>query len=77
MWWLDPSDAETFSIDDQFAVGTDMIVAPVVEKGAILRSVYLPAGSWRRFDESKTFVGGRRVVVDAPLDVLPVFVRAD
>ena len=77
MWWLDPNDAQTFAIDDQFAVGTDMIVAPVVEKGATSRTVYLPAGSWRRYDESNAVAGGRRVVVDAPLDVLPVFIRAD
>ena len=32
MWWLDPKDASTFAIDDQFAVGDDIIIAPVVER---------------------------------------------
>ncbi|CAI7922269.1 unnamed protein product, partial [Closterium sp. NIES-53] len=42
MWWLDPDDAETFPIGDQFAIGDDIIVAPVVVKGQKKRDVYLP-----------------------------------
>lgn len=33
MWWLDPRDEATFTIHDQFALGDDFIVAPVVERG--------------------------------------------
>ena len=79
MWWLAPNDPETFVIDDQFAVGDDVIVAPVVQKGATSRSVYLPSGSWRLWsDETRAVVaGGRRITVPAPLDVLPVFIRVD
>ena len=47
MWWLDPADEATFTIHDQFALGQDMIVAPVVEQGAVTRNVYLTAGLWR------------------------------
>lgn len=52
MWWLDPADEATFTIHDQFALGQDMIVAPVVERGAVTRNVYLTAGLWRdAFDQ--------------------------
>ena len=52
MWWLDPADEATFTIHDQFALGQDMIVAPVVERGAVTRNVYLTAGRWRdAFDQ--------------------------
>lgn len=47
MWWLDPADEATFTIHDQFALGQDLIVAPVVEKGAVRRNVYLTEGLWR------------------------------
>ena len=47
MWWLDPRDEATFTIHDQFALGDDFIVAPVVERGAISRNVYLTRGLWR------------------------------
>jgi hypothetical protein len=76
MWWLSPDDSETFAIDDQFMVGDDMIVAPVVQKGALSRTVYLPSGSWREYESNAVISGGQRVTVDAPLDKLPVFIRA-
>ncbi len=47
MWWLDPADEATFTIHDQFALGQDLIIAPVVEKGAVRRDVYLTEGLWR------------------------------
>ena len=77
MWWLDPKDASTFAIDDQFAVGDDIIIAPVVEKGATSRSVYLPRGAWRRHGDDAVLAGGRRFIVDAPLSQLPVFLRVE
>ena len=40
-------DEVTFTISDQFALGDDLIVAPVVEKGARARDVYLTRGTWR------------------------------
>ena len=77
MWWLDPKDASTFAIDDQFAVGDDIIIAPVVEKGATSRSVYLPRSAWRRHGDDAVLAGGRRFIVDAPLSQLPVFLRVE
>lgn len=40
-------DEATFAIHDQFALGDDMVVAPVVERGARKRDVYLTRGTWR------------------------------
>ncbi len=70
----------------QFMVGDGVLVAPVIRKGDITRSVYLPAHSegWFAFDPHVDFTtntapwyaGGETVVVDAPLGSLPVFVRA-
>ena len=54
----------------------DLLVAPVLEPGARRRRVYLPAGA--RWVEAATGVehaGGRWVEADAPLDVIPVFLR--
>ena len=47
MWWLDPRDEAIFTIHDQFALGDDLIVAPVVERGATTRDIYLTQGRWR------------------------------
>ena len=44
MWWLDPQDAAALAIDDQFLLGDEVLVAPVLEEGAVTRHVYLPSG---------------------------------
>ena len=40
MWWLDPQDAAALAIDDQFLLGDEVLVAPVLEEGAVTRHVY-------------------------------------
>jgi len=52
-----------------------VLVAPVVVEGATSRSVYFPRGCWRDATSGRRFDGPRSAGVDAPLDVLPYFVR--
>lgn len=61
-------------IQDQFLLGDDVLIAPVLEAGATSRRVRLPAGRWRAFD-GKTYKGSREIEIDAPIDVLPYFER--
>jgi len=57
--------------------GPAFLVAPVTEQGATHRSVYLPAGSdWYNFWTNERVRGGQTVEVKAPIDTLPLFVRA-
>ena len=57
---------------DQFVLGNDVIVAPVVEKGARSRSVVLPPGNWRA-EDGKSYRGGQTVKIEVPLERLPYF----
>jgi alpha-D-xyloside xylohydrolase len=68
----DPSVAD---LDDQFLLGPNLLVAPVFA-GDTVRSVYLPEGEWVDWWTDERYRGGRRVEVAAPLDRLPLFVRA-
>ena len=61
-------------IRDAFMMGEDLLVAPVVEKGATSRVVVLPPGTWRA-DDGQVHEGGRTVSVETPLERLPHFVR--
>ena len=71
------SDPNTESIGDEFMFGPALLIAPVTEQGATTRSVYLPAGSdWYNFWTNERLHGGQRVQVAAPIDTLPIFVRA-
>ncbi len=69
-------DEATHSLDDQFLCGDAFLVAPVIEEGATRRTVYLPAGVWYDFWTDERFDGPARIEVDAPLERLPLFVRA-
>uniref|UniRef100_A0A182Q2S0 Glycoside hydrolase family 31 N-terminal domain-containing protein n=1 Tax=Anopheles farauti TaxID=69004 RepID=A0A182Q2S0_9DIPT len=53
LWMLDSTDVNCFSINDEFAIGDGMIVAPVLHRGETVREVYLPQGVWKDgIDES-------------------------
>jgi len=74
MWWLAPRDPATWAIADQFALGDDTIVAPVVVKGASTRDVYLPEGTWRQTGGSRQ--AAPRAVQTGDLVVGPTWLRA-
>ncbi len=76
LFYHSPDDPETFRITDQFMLGPDVVVAPVVTKGAVARDLYLPRGRWVDYRSKQAVEGGRWLKGhQAPLDVLPVFVR--
>lgn len=60
-------------VNDQFMLGSEYLVAPVVTKGMRKRSVRLPCGRWRYDYTGECFEGGQTIEVDAPLEVLPWF----
>jgi len=71
-----PGDKECWRIADQFRLGRDLLVAPVVEEGAATRRLYLPPGDWHDLWDGAARGGGRWIEVDAPLTHIPLFVRA-
>jgi len=73
LFLLDP-DPALFSVQDSYAYGVDMIVAPVIEEGATRRSLILPAGEWRHLWSGERFAAGP-VEVAAPIAQPPVFTR--
>ena len=76
--WMDfPDDANVANISDEYMYGPALLVAPVTEQGATNRPVYLPAGcDWYNFWTNEKLRGGETVTVAAPIDTIPVFVRA-
>jgi alpha-D-xyloside xylohydrolase len=72
-----PNDRNTANIGDEYMFGPAFLVAPVTEQGATIKNVYLPAGSdWYNYWTNQRFHGGQIAKVDAPIDIIPLFVRA-
>ena len=68
-----PDDPNVVGLDQQYMFGDTLLVAPVIEEGAITREVYLPAGHWFHVFTGDTHEGGQMVTVDAPLGTPAVF----
>jgi alpha-glucosidase len=76
LWFEYPDDQRTYTIEDEYLVGRDLLVAPVVRESATKRGVYFPAGDdWVDWWTGKRYEGGRDAEVEAPLDRLPLFAR--
>ncbi len=71
------SDPKVADIGDEYMFGPALLVAPVTEQGATTRTVYLPAGTdWYNFWTNERVHGGQRITVAAPIETIPLFVRA-
>lgn len=71
-----PEDPTAWEVEDAYLYGGGILVAPVCQAGVTGRRVYLPAGaSWTEFETGRVYEGGVWVEADAPLEVIPVFLR--
>ncbi|HZH32966.1 MAG TPA: TIM-barrel domain-containing protein [Pyrinomonadaceae bacterium] len=80
LWFNYPADYNTYAPAlplEQFLVGRDLLVAPVLTEGATKRSVYFPKGdAWIDWWTGARHEGGTTAEIDAPLSRLPLFARA-
>ncbi len=76
LWLHYPQDAAAVARGDQFLWGRDLLVSPVVEKGATSRRLYLPKGSWFDYWTEERIEGGREIDRSVDLETMPLHVRA-
>jgi alpha-glucosidase/alpha-D-xyloside xylohydrolase len=76
LWLHYPGDAAAVARGDEYLFGRDILVAPVVEKGATSRAVYLPHGAWYDFWTGEKIEGGREIIRKVDLETMPVYIRA-
>jgi alpha-D-xyloside xylohydrolase len=69
-------DPRAANIGDQYMFGPAILVNPVTDPGAVSRRIYLPARTWYDFWSGRVTRGGRAIDVEAPLERMPLFVRA-
>ncbi|HEX8710525.1 MAG TPA: TIM-barrel domain-containing protein [Terracidiphilus sp.] len=75
--WLDyPDDLQATSRSHEYLWGRDLLIAPVTQKAATVRKVYLPHGLWYDFWTRKPIHGGREVTRTVDLATIPIYARA-
>ncbi|NXQ24056.1 SP15 protein, partial [Alaudala cheleensis] len=77
-WWLSPTDPAAFTIEDEFLIGDEVLVAPITEKGQTWRDIYLPGEGhlWLDTNTARVFDGGTTLRnYSASLAEVPVFVK--
>lgn len=76
LWLHYPDDPKAVECDDEYLWGRDLLVAPVVEKEASSRQIYLPRGVWYDFWTHERKEGGREITREVDLETMPLYVRA-
>ncbi len=72
-----PAEPNAETLDDQYMLGADVLVAPILMPGATSRHVYFPKGRWWALEDATYIVDGPGFVeVAAPLERIPLFARA-
>jgi alpha-glucosidase len=71
-----PDDPETTNLNEQFLLGSNLLVAPVVEKEASTKRIYLPQGEWIDYNDEKTVYKGKQWInYPVSLRTIPLFVK--
>ncbi|XP_077870269.1 myogenesis-regulating glycosidase-like [Saccoglossus kowalevskii] len=78
VWWVAPNDPNTLALDTEFLIGDDFLVAPILEKDARKRDIYLPKGDWKALLNGNIYEG-EKWIRDFPieLDAIATFQRMD
>jgi alpha-glucosidase (family GH31 glycosyl hydrolase) len=88
LWYDHPKSRELYTVADEFMLGSDLLVAPVLDENHVARDVFLPPGQWRDAWSGEVYgkasSGTRRrhdtlslLQHPAPLPGIPLFVRAE
>jgi alpha-glucosidase/alpha-D-xyloside xylohydrolase len=76
LWLHFPDDPQAVARGDEYMWGSSLLVAPVVEKAATTRRIYLPRGPWYDFWSGERIEGNREISRPVDLETIPVYVRA-
>lgn len=78
MFYEFPEDLVCWEMESQYMFGPDILVAPILELGQRKCSVYLPKDQrWKNPKNGEILVGGQFIEVEAPIDEIPLFIRAE
>ena len=76
LWWMDPLDTTTMTIDDEYLIGDSLLVAPILNKGQTQRDIYIPHGKWKDVINNVEVEAGTWLrEYKIPLDQVATFIK--
>jgi len=76
LWLHYPEDKKTWDLGTEYLWGRDLLIAPIFEKGASSREIYLPKGDWYDWWTNEKQAGGATIRRAVDLSIMPIYVRA-
>lgn len=76
VFWASYNETALWDVEDAFLLGDALLVCPIVTEGALQRQITLPHTGWYSFWDDKFFEGGQEVTLKAPLETIPLLVKA-
>lgn len=70
-----PNDPKTYQLNDQFMIGDNVMIAPIMSPEVTDRAVYFPEGQWIDYFSGETYEGKQVHLIYAELEKLPLFIR--
>ncbi len=65
-----------YNVKDEYLLGSDLLVAPIIKEGAITNDVIIPCGKWTHLFSGKTYTEGT-YTIESPLLCPSVFYKSD
>lgn len=75
LFWNEVANPDYWEIDDAYLLGENLLVAPILEEAVTKRTLLLPSGTWFDLITDEIYNGPSPVVVEAPIDKIPVLVK--
>ncbi len=75
LFYYYPNDEEAFKYNDEYFVGENVLVAPIVDKDVDKRIVYFPEGTWKDYLTGKEYIGNKEYIISMPLDTTGIFIK--
>lgn len=75
LFYYHPDDREAVNVDNEYYWGENMLIAPVLEKGAIQQQIYLPEGEWMDYHSSTIFQGKTWINFPITINDMPIFIK--
>jgi alpha-glucosidase (family GH31 glycosyl hydrolase) len=76
LFYYHPKDENLKNYSDAYYFGDEIVAAPIIDKGAKEKDVYLPKGWWYDFYSTEIFQGEKNITMDVQMDRIPVFIKA-